>query len=167
MYNYLWHNHWNLINDMQNKSFLKFEVKMKKIRLNIFLFTVLIAGLLFLTANDNFGISGGNQWKVPGIAKKLKNPVPANKVSLKLGEKLYAQNCATCHGEGGLGDGPGGKYIGKKVANLTSKSVQDQPDGVLYYKITRGRAPMPAYKTILKTKERWAVVNYIRSLKSK
>jgi len=129
-----------------------------------FLTVAIVALLMF--SSDNFGNPGGNQWKVPGIAKKIKNPLAASKLSVKLGEKLYAQNCETCHGESGVGDGPGGKFLGKKVADLTSKAVQSQVDGVIFYKLTKGRAPMPAFNTILKAKQRWAVINYLRTLKS-
>lgn len=127
--------------------------------------TVAIVAILFFSI-DNFGNPGGSNWKVPGVAKKLKNPVPSSKLSIKLGEKLFVQNCATCHGESGVGDGPVGKFLGKKVADLTSKTVQSQVDGVIFYKLTKGRAPMPSYKTILNTKQRWSVINYIRTLKS-
>ena len=139
---------------------------MKKIKFNISLFTLILAGLIILSTNENFGISGGNDWKVPEFVKKLKNPLPKNKLSLEMGKKLYTQNCETCHGETGVGDGPGGKYLGKKVGDLTTNDFQSQADGVIFYKITRGRAPMPAFSTILKTEQRWAVINYIKSLKS-
>ena len=142
---------------------------MKHIITKITLITAAIVALFLFTTNENFGDQGGGGtgWKVPGIAKKIKNPVPSNKLSLKLGKKLYTQNCVTCHGETGIGDGPGAKFLGKKVADLISKPIQSQADGVLYYKITKGRAPMPAFNSILSSKQRWAVVNYLRALKSK
>ena len=141
---------------------------MKTTKLNLTFFTIVFAALflfLFFSTN-NFSNPNGKDWKVPGIAKKIKNPVPSTQLSIKLGKKLYAQSCAICHGESGIGDGAAGKYLGKKVTDLTSKTVTDQEDGVLFYKISKGRAPMPAFKTILKTKQRWAVINYLRTLKS-
>ena len=140
---------------------------MNTTKLNLTFFTVVFATLFLFFSTNNFSNPSGKDWKVTGIAKKIKNPIPSTQLSIKLGEKIYAQSCVICHGESGIGDGPAGKYLGKKVTDLTSKFVQSQKDGVLYYKITRGRAPMPAFNTILKDKERWAVINYVRSLKSK
>lgn len=165
---------------------------MKHIKTKITLITAAVVALLLFTTNENLGDQGegtgwkvpeirtiemeidttinqggGTGWKVPKIAKKIKNPLPSTKLALKLGEKLFAQNCETCHGETGIGDGPSAKFLGEKLPDLTSKSVQSQVDGVLFYKITKGRAPMPAFRTILSSKQRWTVIDYIRTLKSK
>jgi hypothetical protein len=47
---------------------------------------------------------------------------------------------------------------------LTSPKVQEQADGALYWKITKGRAPMASFKTLLTDDQRWHVINYIRTL---
>ena len=44
-----------------------------------------------------------------------------------------------------------------------SKEFQQQTDGELFYKITTGRAIMPAFKNILSEEERWKVISYFRS----
>jgi mono/diheme cytochrome c family protein len=38
---------------------------------------------------------------------------------LEVGQRLFARNCAACHGERGAGDGPGGKHQPKAPANFT------------------------------------------------
>ncbi len=111
--------------------------------------------------------SNNGNWKVPKVAERIKNRVPPTKSSIKKGRRLYIQNCETCHGEFGKGDGPAGKYLGKKVSDLTSKIVQSQKDGVLFYKITKGKAPMPAFNSILNSKQRWNLINYLRTFKQK
>ena len=37
--------------------------------------------------------------------------VTADEVSLERGAELYATNCASCHGDGGMGDGPIGAAL--------------------------------------------------------
>ena len=42
--------------------------------------------------------------------------------------------------------------------------MSEQTDGELFWKITQGRTPMPAYRGTLSQKQRWAMVNYLRTL---
>jgi hypothetical protein len=51
-----------------------------------------------------------------------------------------------------------------KPADWTSAKVQAESDGELFWKITNGRGPMPPWKS-LPEKDRWEVVNYIKTLK--
>ena len=53
-----------------------------------------------------------------------------------------------------------------KPANWTSEAVQKEADGELFWKISNGRGAMPPWKH-LPEKDRWELVNYIRSLKGK
>lgn len=103
-------------------------------------------------------------WVAPDDAKKVKNPVPATPDSLTEGQQLFTDNCVLCHGEKGVGDGPGAKAIKVKPANFTDAKVQGETDGSLYWKMTNGRGPMPSWKDTLTDKERWELVNYIRKL---
>ena len=103
-------------------------------------------------------------WVAPDDAKKVKNPVPATPDNLAAGEQLFSDNCVLCHGEKGVGDGPGAKTIKIKPANFTDPKVQAEPDGALFWKMSNGRGPMPAWKDVLTDEERWKLVNYIRKL---
>lgn len=106
-------------------------------------------------------------WKAPDSAKSIKNPVEASKqiVSGKKGKKVFQTNCVICHGETGVGNGPGGKSINPKPADLTSAKVQSQTDGEIFWKITNGRGPMIKWEPVIPEAQRWDLVNYIRSLK--
>lgn len=106
-------------------------------------------------------------WKAPDSAKSIKNPVEASKqiVSGKKGKKVFQTNCIVCHGNLGKGDGPGGKSINPKPADLTSAKVQSQTDGEIFWKITNGRGPMIKWEPVIPEAQRWDLVNYIRSLK--
>ncbi len=44
-------------------------------------------------------------WTVPEEAKKIKNPVPITKESLRKGKEIYEKKCAACHGVNGDGKG--------------------------------------------------------------
>ncbi len=55
---------------------------------------------------------------VLGLMVALLN-APALADELDFGHRLYIQNCASCHGIGGKGDGPLVDYLTLKPANLT------------------------------------------------
>src|SRR5207302_852577 len=82
------------------------------------------------------------------------------------GRKVAQINCVTCHGAKGKGDGAAAVALNPKPADWTSKAVQDDTDGELFWKISTGRGAMPAWRH-LPEKDRWALVGYIRSLAAK
>jgi mono/diheme cytochrome c family protein len=104
-------------------------------------------------------------WVAPDDAKKVKNQVPPTQETLADAEQLFTDNCVLCHGEKGMGDGPGAKTIKVKPANFTdAKMMAEETDGALFWKMSNGRGPMPAWKENLTDKERWELVGYIRKL---
>jgi mono/diheme cytochrome c family protein len=56
--------------------------------------------------------------------------------------------------------------LNPKPADWTSKRVQDDTDGELFWKITTGRGAMPPWGQLPES-DRWALVQYIRSLGGK
>lgn len=123
----------------------------------------LIIGLMIMSFSYYYG--GGPPWVAPKSAGAVKNPLKGNSTAIAEGKKLYDQMCAICHGAKGKGDGMGGAALNPKPANFTSETIQAQTDGAIYWKMTEGRAPMAAYKDILKDNQRWQLVNYIRTFK--
>ncbi len=104
-------------------------------------------------------------WVVPDDAKKVKNPIPPTPETLTAAQDLFTDNCVLCHGEKGMGDGPGAAAIKVKPANFTdAKMMATETDGSLFWKMTSGRGPMPSWKDTLTDKERWELVGYIRKL---
>jgi mono/diheme cytochrome c family protein len=118
---------------------------------------VMILGVVAIAAAD--------EWKAPASAKAVKNPVE-KAAGLKAGKSLFDTNCAMCHGNTGKGDGPAGAALKPKPDNLIGKDVQRQADGELFWKISEGRGVMPPWKS-LSEKDRWSLVQYIRSLATK
>lgn len=99
-------------------------------------------------------------WNAPADSKAAKNPV----AGVGGAAKNIETNCATCHGASGKGDGAAAASLPTKPADWTSAAVQKQADGELFWKISNGRGPMPPWKH-LPEKDRWEIVNYIRTLK--
>ncbi len=102
------------------------------------------------------------EWKAPPAEKAKKNPVQG----VGNAKKTVETNCVPCHGASGKGDGPAAAALPTKPADWTSDRVQKETDGELFWKISNGRGPMPPWKH-LPDKDRWEVVNYIRTLKKK
>jgi len=105
-----------------------------------------------------------DKWVAPASAKAVKNPNKGEKSSINRGKGLYKSYCIVCHGEKGLGDGPGAKALNPKPANHTSAAVQNQTDGEIYWKISEGRGNMIGWKNVLKEQDRWDLVNFVRTL---
>jgi len=106
-------------------------------------------------------------WVAPKSADKLKNPLEGDAKAAKLGKNLYTDNCLSCHGSKGEGNGPASAALNPKPKNLTSEKVQSQTDGAIFWKITTGNPPMVSWQKVLSEKERWSLVDYIRQLKTK
>jgi mono/diheme cytochrome c family protein len=129
--------------------------------------------------NDSRSISSGagaqpdfskNTWELPADADKTKNPTTATAESIAKGKELYMEktkgNCVFCHGETGAGNEANFPKLRRKPADLTNKEhMAEMTDGELYWKITKGiMGIMPAGEKRMNEKERWHVVNYVRTL---
>ena len=104
---------------------------------------------------------------IPGLGAP-QNPVTADAASLARGVELYTINCKICHGEAGQGNGPIAPYLANfKPANLTGPLVNAMSDGAVFLVISKGvPGRMPALNENLTVRERWHVVNYIRTLQA-
>ena len=101
---------------------------------------------------------------IPGIGAP-QNPVTADSASISRGGALYAIHCTLCHGPQGKGDGPIAESLLKKPANLTIPEVVQESDGALFLAISNGvSGVMPPLRENLLPRDRWDVVNYLRSL---
>jgi mono/diheme cytochrome c family protein len=93
------------------------------------------------------------------------NPVVADEISISRGETLFKLNCVMCHGATAEGNGTVSALLANKPANLTSLITQSKSDGALFLTLTNGVAGrMPPMVENLTVRDRWDVVNYIRTL---
>lgn len=105
------------------------------------------------------------QWVVPDNYVKMTNPNQPDARSLKAGKSFFMLYCKDCHGKKGLGDGMKASYLAKPPANLTTAAVQNQSDGLLFYKISEGHNQMPRNKKDIPDKaDIWDIVNYLRTI---
>jgi len=136
-----------------------------KKNLRLLALVALFVGLLILFIVLGFAVS---RWSTIAKARKLKNPVPTTPAVLAEAKQLYQLHCQSCHG--GNGDGHGEKAAELSVApgDFTDVSkMRSVSDGELYWQITYGRLPMPAFKDKIDEQGRWALVDYIRTFAEK
>ena len=125
--------------------------------------SIAVAAIVVLVSAGATVVSAQGPWVAPADAKATKNPVKG----VGNAKKTVETNCVSCHGPGGKGDGPAAAALPPpKPANWTSEAVQKETDGEIFWKMSNGRGAMPPWKH-LPEKDRWEVVNYIRTLKGK
>lgn len=103
-------------------------------------------------------------WEVPKEMYTKKNPVALNEDVLAKGKSIYVQMCVLCHGPAGIVEG-NMATMDPPPTNLTVPAFQDQSDGVIYYKIRKGKPPKPSFEHHLTEEETWKLVHYLRTLK--
>lgn len=103
-----------------------------------------------------------NAWIAPERAAHRANPLLPTADAVTRGRDLFHRECEQCHGKAGHGDGQKASQLTPRPADLASARVQSQPDGALFWKMSEGRGMMP--KAPLDEKEKWAVIDFIRTL---
>jgi mono/diheme cytochrome c family protein len=127
-----------------------------------------VALLVLLAAVVVIVFNAARNWSATTAARKLKNPVPPTADVLAAGKENYAEHCRSCHGE--KGDGRGEKAAELSVAPgdfTNARTIGRRTDGELFWQITRGRLPMPAFEDKLTDQQRWQLVDYIRTFADK
>jgi mono/diheme cytochrome c family protein len=103
-------------------------------------------------------------WSAMGKARKLKNPVPPTAEAIAAGMQLYGRHCQKCHGKNGDGQGEKAAELSVAPGDFTdAQKMRTLTDGELYWQITRGRLPMPAFADKLSEEGCWQLVDYIRT----
>jgi mono/diheme cytochrome c family protein len=104
------------------------------------------------------------EWKIPEAARKMPNPVPRTAAAIAAGKSQFTTHCVECHGESGKGDGPDAMMYTPEPADLTDAHMMGMmTDGELFYIISEGHKPMPAFKDKLTEQQRWQVVHFVRT----
>jgi mono/diheme cytochrome c family protein len=128
-------------------------------------FTLLMA--IFLLAAFTAPVGEHAPWTIPPKYKSMKNPNAGDENLTKtVGKALWAKHCKSCHGNLGLGDGPKAPGLKTPMDKFSDPVFQAETDGEIYYKSIIGRNEMPNFEGKIPDEEgRWAVVNFIRTLK--
>jgi mono/diheme cytochrome c family protein len=84
------------------------------------------------------------------------------------GALVYAENCASCHGETGRGNGAAGNDLSPPPANLAwfARMPMNRWDPFMYWTIAQGGqafgTEMPAFEVTLPRNDIWAVTRYVQ-----
>jgi mono/diheme cytochrome c family protein len=98
-------------------------------------------------------------------ATEPRNPITPTKESLEQGKALFAINCAMCHGQTSTEHGPVGKKLNPPPPGLDQDLVRERSDAHIFKAITFGFGRMPPFKDKLTPRERWDLVNFLRTRK--
>jgi mono/diheme cytochrome c family protein len=92
------------------------------------------------------------------------NPVKSTAASLDKAKKLYAVDCAVCHGDNGNGKTDLATSLQVTLLDWTDpKSLASKSDQDLFDAIRKGKDKMPAEDaTRAKNDDVWGLVNYLR-----
>jgi mono/diheme cytochrome c family protein len=116
--------------------------------------------------------------RLDSVAATLRNPYAggANAAVLARGKVEFNNNCYVCHGPAGAGNGPvvqpatgaNGKTFGRfpGAPAINGAITAAKSDGYIYGVMAAGRGLMPPYGFKLPEPDRWAVVEYVRSLQA-
>ena len=99
-------------------------------------------------------------------APRVTDPLPATTDNLLAGVKLYAQNCAVCHGDASANATNVADGLYQKPPQLAKDGVEDDPDGVTYWKLQHGIrwTGMPAFGKTLSEKQLWQVTLFLKTM---
>ncbi len=96
-------------------------------------------------------------------AQELTNPRADDAAAVADGARLFQIHCAVCHGHAGRGDG---KVSAKfpPAPDLRYRTICRRSDGFIYGTITAGGRAMPSLREGLTSRDRWALVRFVRDL---
>lgn len=101
-------------------------------------------------------------------APKGPNPVALSDANLVEGITLYGQHCAICHGTaaGASSASPVAKGLYPAPPQLAEEGVEDDPEGVSYWKIKHGirLTGMPAWGRSLSDRQIWALALFLKHM---
>lgn len=86
-------------------------------------------------------------------------------LSIANGSNLFKENCVSCHGRGGLGDGAAGLKLSVPPADLSAPHSSLHTAGDMYWWIGNGipKSGMISFGSKLSDIERWDLVNFLRA----
>jgi mono/diheme cytochrome c family protein len=132
-------------------------------------FIVLAALLLLLLSSCSLAedITPPPNYQSPTPAPTMSPLFPAVAPNLASGAAIFAEECAPCHGEKGLGDGPAAAQLQNPPVALGKPEIARAAAPANWYTtVTQGnmKAFMPPFNAKLSDAQRWDVVAYALSL---
>lgn len=114
--------------------------------------TLVSASLVYAAAGDGLWMT-----RVPEKARARQNPFDGNPSAQAAGAKLFAQNCASCHGDDGTGR--------NQHPSLRTERIRSATPGELEWLLTNGsmKNGMPSWSR-LPEQQRWQIVSFLKSV---
>ena len=101
-------------------------------------------------------------------APKIANPVAMTDANLIAGITLYGQHCALCHGtaNGQASASPVAKGLYPQPPQLATDGVEDDPEGVSFWKIKHGIrwTGMPSWSNKLDDHQIWTLALFLKQM---
>jgi thiosulfate dehydrogenase len=101
-------------------------------------------------------------------ARGLKSPIAPSDDNLVAGVALYRANCQVCHGGADGAMSSIAKGLSPRAPQLAKEGVDDDPEGVTYWKVAHGIrfTGMPGYGGTLSEREMWQISLFAKHLNS-
>jgi mono/diheme cytochrome c family protein len=98
--------------------------------------------------------------QAPPNSQRLSNPFEGQSRAARAGAKLFAGECATCHGAEGRGL--------RTAPPLYTTDVQEASPGALFWVLRNGslKRGMPSFAH-LPEPQRWQIITYLKTLKGR
>lgn len=129
----------------------------------------------FLPPDGSYPVEGGYipVAEMENIAE-MENPLAGDPLAMQRGALLFRQNCSTCHGLTGDGDGEVGHRLNEYGVNrppafgdadgvsvIRDTGTTEVSPGETFANISGGKGFMPAFEPLLPEEDRWALVTLI------
>lgn len=97
---------------------------------------------------------------------QVKEPWVSTPEIVTYGAKVFAANCAMCHGEKGMGDGAAGAGLNPKPRNLVEGKWTQGEGAIAHFKVLQNgiKGGSMASYAHFKPADRWALVAFIESI---
>ncbi len=99
-------------------------------------------------------------------APKGTPPLPLDDTNLLAGIRLYGENCAVCHGASDGNPSHIARGLYQKPPQFAKDGVEDDPEGVTYWKIDHGIrfTGMPSFGKSLDQRQIWQVTLFLKHM---
>ena len=117
-----------------------------------------LATLVLLVAPPASPRVGTLVQQAPARTTSVGNPFAGQQRAERAGAKLFARECAPCHGPAGGGM--------RTAPPLNQADVQEAPPGALFWVLRNGslKRGMPSFAHLPEA-QRWQIITYLRSLR--
>ncbi len=146
--------------------------------MNAFIFSMVFVALFFIyiiaihpgvdlgeKVVDPTAVVAGSEAPVFDITT-IKEPWVKNDQVIAYGKKLFATNCAMCHGNEGKGDGAAGAGLNPKPRNMVEGKWTQGGGDIAHFRVLTNGIPGSSMASFahFKVADRWALVQFVESI---